>query len=367
MPHVRSGALGEVAVNLPPGRLAVKHVVPDPIRASEEAPRPGGASDPLAAEAADRPQADLCRPTKFDDVNIAHIPKDVVERFYGCGSPIAAADVKPGELFVDLDCGAGIDVFMAAKKVSPERKAIGVDMAGRMLEVARSPDKDWVFAEIWKMLKDGDRTVISDIVSEREVPPSLKTNAKLSGECTVGALTEDDCLTALEEAGVFGVEILKKIYWKSIQGHSFYSVTVCGFKLEKTAGCKFVGQRAVYLGPMKVVIDEEGHTFPRGVAVEVCTDKAFKLRTPPYASRFVVLEPGEGPSDLRSLSGCAPGESCCRVFSLEAVERRFEAQSPGSSALATSSIETFPFSSSIRRRRRRSSAPCRRRARSPAG
>ena len=88
-------------------------------------------------------------------------------------------------------------------------------------------------------------------------------------------------------------------------------MTVRGFKLEKTAGCKFVGQRAVYLGPMKAVIDEEGHTFPRGVPIEVCTDTAFKLRTPAYAGRFVVLEPGDDAGDFQSSSCCAPGETCC--------------------------------------------------------
>ncbi len=305
-------------------------------------------------EAAEKPNADLCCPTRFDDSEIGHIPKDVIERFYGCGSPVAAADVKLGEVFVDLGCGAGIDVFIAAKKVGRQGKAIGIDMTGRMLAIARtntsvvaaalgydvtdfregflesppvesksadvvtsncvvnlSPDKGKVFQETWRMLKDGGRTVIADIVSDREVPPTLKTNPDLWGECTVGALTEEAFLAALENAGFFGIEILKKTYWKSIEGFRFHSVTVRGWKLEKTAGCKFVGQRAVYLGPQKAVIDEEGHTFPRGVPVEVCTDTAFKLRTPAYAGSFAVLEPGEAATDVQSSSCCAPGESCC--------------------------------------------------------
>ncbi|MBI1950437.1 MAG: methyltransferase domain-containing protein [Acidobacteria bacterium] len=303
--------------------------------------------------AAEVPQPDLCCPTTFNPADIDHIPKNVIDRFYGCGSPVTAAAVKPGEVFVDLGCGAGIDVFIAAKKVGREGKAIGVDMTGRMLDIARasapvvagrlgydaaefregflesppvasrsadvvtsncvvnlSPDKGKVFAEIWRMLKDGGRAVIADIVSDREVPPSLKTNPELWGECTVGALTEEGFLAALEKAGFFGIEILKKAYWKSIDGYPFYSVTVRGWKFEKTAGCKFIGQRAVYLGPQKAVIDEEGHTFPRGVPIEVCSDTAFKLRTPPYAGRFAVLEPGES-ADLQTASCCGPEESCC--------------------------------------------------------
>lgn len=305
-------------------------------------------------EAAETPKTDLCCPTKFDDAEIAHIPKDVLDRFYGCGSPVSAAQVQSGETFVDLGCGAGIDVFIAARQVGPGGKAIGIDMTGRMLEVARgsapavaarlgfdaaefregflesppvesksadvvtsncvlnlSPDKTRVFAEIWRVLKDGGRAVIADIVSAREVPPSLKTNPGLWGECTVGALTEEAFLAAFEKAGFYGVELLKKTYWKSIDGHPFHSVTVRGFKLEKTAGCRFIGQRAVYLGPLKAVIDEEGHTFPRGVPVEICTDTAFKLRSPAYAGAFAVFEPGEADGDSQAGSCCAPGETCC--------------------------------------------------------
>ena len=57
----------------------------------------------------------------------------------------------------------------------------------------------------------------------------------------------------------------------------FFSVTARGWKFEKTAGCVFRGQRAVYLGPGKALLDEEGHTFPRGLEVEICTDTAAKL------------------------------------------------------------------------------------------
>src|SRR5207249_3202245 len=208
--------------------------------------------------AAETPQAELCCPTTFDAAEISHIPPDVLERFYGCGSPVAAADPKAGEVFVDLGSGAGIDVFIAAKKIGPSGRAIGIDMTGRMLAVARenqpvvarnlgydaaefregfleslpveaksagvvtsncvvnlSPDKGRVFSEIWRILRDGGRAVIADIVSEREVPPSLKTNPELWGECTVGALTEEEVLAAFEKAGFYGVEVLKTVYWRS--------------------------------------------------------------------------------------------------------------------------------------------------------
>jgi SAM-dependent methyltransferase len=256
-------------------------------------------------------------------------------------------------MLVDMGCGAGIDVFIAAKKVGAGGRVIGVDMTGRMLAVARenqsivarnlgydvvtfeegflesppvltqsadivtsncvvnlSPDKERVFAEIWRVLKNGGRAVIADIVSEREVAPSLKTNPELWGECTVGALTEEEFLAAFEKAGFYGVQVLKKSYWRSIEGYPFHSVTVRGWKLEKRAGCRFVGQRAVYHGPLKAAIDEEGHTFPRGVPVEVCTDTAFKLRSAAYGDSFSVIEAGDDAADFQAGSCCAPGEGC---------------------------------------------------------
>ena len=302
--------------------------------------------------AAQAPQPELCCPTKFDESEIGHIPRAVVDRFYGCGSPVAAAGLREGETFLDLGSGAGIDVFIAARKVGPAGKAIGVDMTDEMLEVANenrplvagnlgfdavefrkgfleeipapsksvdavtsncvvnlSPDKGRVFAEIWRILKDSGRVVIADIVSDGDVPPHLKTNPELWGECTVGALTAEGFVAALERAGFYGIEILKKTYWKSIEGHPFFSMTVRGYKFEKTTGCVFCGQRAVYLGPGKAFVDEEGHTFPRGLEVEVCTDTAAKLAQPPYAGAFDVLAP-DGDGSLASSDRCEPGEPC---------------------------------------------------------
>ncbi len=309
-------------------------------------------------KAAQNPQPELCCPTKFDESEIGHIPRGVVERFYGCGSPVALAGLGEGETFLDLGSGAGIDVFIAAKKVGRSGRAIGVDMTDAMLAVARenqpavagnlgydavefrkgfleaipaestsvdavtsncvvnlSPDKGKVFAEVWRILKDHGRVVIADIVSEREVPPHLKTNSELWGECTVGALTAEGFVAALEQAGFYGIEVLEKTYWKSIEGERFFSMTVRGRKFEKKAGCLYRGQRAVYLGPGKAFLDEEGHTFPRGIEVEVCTDTASKLSGAPYAGSFEVLEPGGG-SNLAMAAGrpadsCDPSTGCC--------------------------------------------------------
>ncbi|MBI2535410.1 MAG: methyltransferase domain-containing protein [Gemmatimonadetes bacterium] len=301
--------------------------------------------------AAEKPKPDLCCPTRYDDSAIAHIPQDVIDRFYGCGSPVSDAGIRPGETVVDLGSGAGIDVFIAAKLVGPEGKAIGVDMTDEMLAVASenrprvaaalgydvvefrkgfleaipvesktvdvvtsncvvnlSPDKPLVFEEIWRVLKDHGRFVIADIVSERPVPPHLKVNPELWGECLVGALTQDEFLARLERAGFYGLTLLKKTYWKDVEGYPFFSITVQGFKYEKTAGCVFQGHRAVYLGPGKAFVDEEGHTFPRNEPYEVCTDTVAKLGQPPYAGSFAILEPGE---ERAGYACCGPDGRCC--------------------------------------------------------
>jgi SAM-dependent methyltransferase len=172
-----------------------------------------------------------------------------------------------------------------------------------------SPDKPRVFEEIWRILDDHGRIVISDIVSEREVPPHLKTNVHLWGECLSGALTQDVFLAQLERAGFYGLSVLERTYWKDVEGYAFYSVTVEGYKYEISNGSSDTGYRAVYLGPGKAFVDEEGHTFARNEPLEICADTAAKLRRPPYQSMFAVLD-----SD-RSLESYARGEpaggACC--------------------------------------------------------
>ena len=305
--------------------------------------------------AAEEPQAELCCPVRPDEADLTHIPPEVVERFYGCGSPVASAALAPGETMVDLGSGAGIDCFIAAKKVGAEGRVYGIDMTDSMLTVAQecrpkvaealgwdvvefrpgfleaipledatahvvtsncvinlSPDKPRVFREIWRVLKDHGRAVVADIVADREVPPKMRADGQLWGECISGALTEEAFLAALERAGFYGVSIVQKTFWREVEGCRFYSVTVRGYKFEKQAGCSYVGQYAIYLGPLKAAIDEEGHLFPRGSHVEVCTDTAAKLSRAPYAGSFVIVDgpTGHAPVDDGEAC-CAPGSGCC--------------------------------------------------------
>jgi hypothetical protein len=163
---------------------------------------------------------------------------------------------------------------------------------------------------MWRVLKDKGRTVVSDIVSDREIPPHLKNDEQLLGECIAGSLTEDRFLSFLEQAGFYGIEVLDRKFWKSVEGIEFYSVTVRGYKFQKTSDCVYTGQYATYRGPFKVIIDEEGHVFPRNQAVEVCTDTASKLSAAPYSGMFIIKESGRKPEDS---SCCTPngGGGCC--------------------------------------------------------
>lgn len=298
-------------------------------------------------KAAETPQEGLCCPTTFDPQEIAHIPKQVIDRFYGCGGPVSLADLKEGEVFVDLGSGGGIDCFIASLKVGSTGKVIGIDMTDQMLKISEenktvvseklgysniefkrgfleeipvesatvdvvtsncvinlSPDKKAVFHEIWRLLKDHGRVVISDIVTEEEIPNPLKMNPRLWGECLSGALTENEFLSDLEQAGFYGIQTLKKQFWKEEHGYRFFSITVRGYKFEKKKGCQFIGQKAIYRGPYKSVVDEEGHLFVRDEIVEICTDTAVKLSHPPYQGNFTIVSDHQAKANFECTEGC---------------------------------------------------------------
>jgi radical SAM protein with 4Fe4S-binding SPASM domain len=323
------------------------------VLSEEVADRSRAAVREFYGHAAEEPQTELCCPVKPDAEDLAHIPSEVVERFYGCGSPVAAAAPQPGETLIDLGSGAGIDCFIASRRVGRDGRVFGIDMTDQMLSIARecqpkvsaalgydnvefrqglleriplddgtadivtsncvinlSPDKPTVFREVWRVLKDHGRAVLADIVADRDVPAALRADGQLWDECISGALSEEAFLATLERAGFYGVTILKKTFWREVEGARFYSVTVRGFKFEKKAGCRYIGQWATYLGPMKATVDEEGHFFPRGVPVEVCTDTAAKLRAAPYAGNFAVVDGLESQVNVTA-DGCCGPDGCC--------------------------------------------------------
>lgn len=168
-----------------------------------------------------------------------------------CGNPTATANLKPGQVVVDLGSGGGLDVFLAAQKVGPTGKAIGIDMTEEMVNLARrnaaaanggagyanvefhlatidklplpdssvdivisncvinlAPDKNAVFAEIARVLKPGGGLAVSDIVLKKELPAELGENALAYVGCIAGAITIDEYKKGLQDAGLSHVEII---------------------------------------------------------------------------------------------------------------------------------------------------------------
>jgi arsenite methyltransferase len=176
----------------------------------------------------------------------AELPEKAVLASLGCGNPTALAELRPGEVVLDLGSGGGIDVLLSARRVGPQGKAYGLDMTDEMLELARenqrksglanveflkgqieaiplpdaavdvilsncvinlSGDKDRVLREAFRVLKPGGRFAVSDIVVAGEVPEIVRRSMLLWVGCFAGALSEGDYTRKLEAAGFVDVTI----------------------------------------------------------------------------------------------------------------------------------------------------------------
>jgi arsenite methyltransferase len=136
--------------------------------------------------------------------------------------------------------------------------------------------------------------VISDIVSDEDVPEELQDDPELWSGCISGAFKEDDFLQAFEDAGFYGVNILNldEVPWQTVKGIEFRSMTVEAYK-GKQGECWERKQAVIYKGPFKKVLDDDGHPMERGKRYAVC-DKTFNLyKKAPYADSFEFIEPLE--------------------------------------------------------------------------
>jgi len=163
-----------------------------------------------------------------------------------CGNPLALAGIREGEVVVDLGCGGGMDVFLAARKVGTSGRVIGIDMTTEMLERARAgrqklgltnvefhqstienlpladnsvdcvisncvinlvPDKLAVFREILRVLKPGGRVALSDIALKQELPSEVKQSVQAYVGCISGAILIDEYRSLLEQAGFASVVV----------------------------------------------------------------------------------------------------------------------------------------------------------------
>jgi len=181
---------------------------------------------------------------------LASIPADA-NMGLSCGNPTATANLRAGETIVDLGSGGGLDVFLAAMKVGPTGRAIGIDMTPEMVERARrnaehgnngapftnvefhlatidklpipdnsvdcvisncvinlAPDKTAVFREIARVLKPGGRVAVSDIALKKELPAELANDISAYTGCVAGAIPIGDYKRGLLEAGFSQVEVI---------------------------------------------------------------------------------------------------------------------------------------------------------------
>jgi SAM-dependent methyltransferase len=192
----------------------------------------------MAVEAQDESARGL-----YDVSETCDLPDGAVLASLGCGNPTALADLKPGEVVLDLGSGGGIDVLLSARRVGPAGKAYGLDMTDEMLALARvnqekagvtnveflkgeiedvplpdasvdvvisncvinlSPDKDRVLAEAFRVLKPGGRFAVSDIVFQGDVsliPEHVMRSIEAWSGCVAGALEEQEYLRKLRDAG----------------------------------------------------------------------------------------------------------------------------------------------------------------------
>ncbi len=300
------------------------------------------------ASAAIQPQQELCCPTSYDAADVAHIPQEILNISYGCGGPVTQAQMKAGERALDLGSGGGADCFIAAKIVGKSGRVIGIDMTDEMLLKANtaragvaeklgydnvgfvkglledvpvadacidvvtsncvinlSDRKEKVFQEIFRILRNGGRFVISDIFSDKEVPRYMRQNRKLWSECISGAITEAEFFSKTRALGFYGLEIMHRSSYRSVEGLQFYSTTVTAYKHKKSKECVYTGQYATYQGPFSSASDDDGHIYPVGIPVEVCTDTAWKLSHPPYKGMFIVSDG----KDTGAEKECGP--KCC--------------------------------------------------------
>ena len=171
-------------------------------------------------------------------------------------------------------------------------ESVDVVVSNCVLNLVDGREKRRLFEEIFRVLRRGGRAVISDIVSDEDVPDTMQDDPTLWSGCISGALREDAFLRAFEDAGFYGVRILKRDAepWRTVQGIEFRAVTVEAVS-GKQGPCRERNQAVIYKGPFKKVLDDDGHAFERGRAYAVC-DKTFDLcRREPYAAHFEAVPP----------------------------------------------------------------------------
>jgi arsenite methyltransferase len=169
---------------------------------------------------------------------------------------------------------------------------VDVVVSNCVLNLVQDNDKRQLFEEIFRVLRKGGRAVISDIVSDEPVPAHLKEDPELWSGCVSGALQEHEFIKAFEDAGFYGMAVLKRDEnpWQTVEGIEFRSMTLVAYK-GKQGPCWDRNQAVIYRGPWSQVKDDDGHTLIRGVPMAVC-EKTFNLYSrEPYSQEIIPVQP----------------------------------------------------------------------------
>ena len=170
--------------------------------------------------------------------------------------------------------------------------SVDVVISSCVLNLVRPEDKRRLFSEIFRVLRRGGRAVISDIVSDEDVPEHLQADPELWSGCISGAFREDLFLNAFEEAGFYGVTILERQdeAWRTVEGVEFRSITLAAYK-GKEGPCWDQKHAVIYRGPFRQAEDDDGHVLRRGVRTAVC-EKTYRIYSQePYRSHLELVPP----------------------------------------------------------------------------
>lgn len=186
----------------------------------------------------------------YDPVELARVPRSASDRFAGVGNPLGVGPLHPGETVLDMGCGAGTDLLIAARRIAPGGRAIGVDMTRAMRELAEiaaqeaglgatvelregylealpvesasvgvvisngvfnlSHDKQRVFSEVSRVLVPGGRLYLADVVVQREVKLEARRDPEIWAACIGGALREDELDELARSAGLVDARIVRR-------------------------------------------------------------------------------------------------------------------------------------------------------------
>lgn len=302
------------------------------------------------------------------------IAEEIIDKFYGCGSPIPSA--IEGLKILDIGCGTGKDSYILSKLVGEKGFVVGIDMTQEQIEIAKKyinyhtkkfgykkpnisfihdyienidryfksnsfdivisncvvnliEDKETVLKKIYNLLKEGGEFYFSDVYSDRRIPEELKQNKVLYGECLGGALYFRDFERLAKRVGFTDprvvskrlIEIKNREIEELVQDITFYSITYRLWKIKGLEdGCEDYGHIAIYKGGIKEFLYkfplDQNHIFQKNKPERVCGNTTLMLSKTRYKKFFKII--GTFKKHYGSFNGCnkveyinEKNESCC--------------------------------------------------------